>query len=86
MKLLLVVIDGATPLVLAPAVRTGRLPVLQGLADAGTMHRGVATLTIAVVPDSGTGDLTGLRGTMATVISGGAHSYTLEYSFDEPSA
>ena len=56
------------------------------LQHSGTMNRGAPTLTIGVVPDSGTGELTGLRGTMAIDISGGAHSYTLEYAFDEPSA
>ena len=38
MKVLLVVIDAATPHVVCPAIRTGRLPTLQRLADAGAMH------------------------------------------------
>ena len=56
------------------------------LQHSGTMDRGAASLTIAVVPDSGTADLTGLRGTMSIAISGGVHSYTFEYAFDDPSA
>jgi hypothetical protein len=46
----------------------------------GIMTRGDGKLTITVVPDSGTGDLTGLAGTMTIEIAGGKHSYVLEYS------
>ncbi|MFI6594689.1 DUF3224 domain-containing protein [Nonomuraea sp. NPDC050536] len=43
--------------------------------------RGKQSLTISVVPDSGTGELRGLRGTMDIDIApDGSHSYTLEYS------
>jgi hypothetical protein len=49
------------------------------LQHSGTMDRGAPQLTIAVVPDSGTGDLTGLQGTMAIDIAGGVHSYTFDY-------
>ncbi|MCL4812813.1 MAG: alkaline phosphatase family protein [Vicinamibacteraceae bacterium] len=42
MKVLLVVIDAASPRVVGPAVQTGRLPVLQRLADAGAMHRAIS--------------------------------------------
>jgi hypothetical protein len=35
-----------------------------------------------VVPDSGTGELAGLAGTMKIVIEGGKHSYELEYAID----
>ena len=44
-----------------------------------TMHRGVNTLSIQVVPASGTGDLAGLAGTFAIVIEGGQHSYEFDY-------
>jgi hypothetical protein len=47
-----------------------------------TMNRGVPQLNIAVVPDSGTGELTGLTGTMNIRIEeGGKHFYDFEYSF-----
>ncbi len=46
----------------------------------GTMARGVASLTLTVVPDSGTGELTGLVGSMAIDIAGGKHSYAFEYT------
>lgn len=46
----------------------------------GTMTRGVPSLIVRIVPDSGTGELTGLAGTMNIIIAGGAHSYELEYT------
>lgn len=50
------------------------------LQHSGTMARGAASLTISVVPDSGTDELTGIAGTMAIDVAGGQHSYTLEYT------
>lgn len=44
-----------------------------------TMHRGVNTLSIQVVPASGTGGLAGLTGTFAIVIEDGKHSYAFDY-------
>lgn len=44
-----------------------------------TMNRGVPSLSVVVVPDSGTGDLAGLRGTLNIIIDGGKHSYELDY-------
>lgn len=50
------------------------------LHHTGTMTRGTPALSIAVVPDSGTGELAGIAGTMTIRIEkGGAHSYDLEY-------
>ena len=46
----------------------------------GTMNRGAPSLTIAVVPDSGTGELVGIAGTMTIDIAGGKHYYTFEYT------
>ena len=46
-----------------------------------TMTRGVPYLNIVVVPDSGTGELVGLGGTMNIVIDKGKHSYEFQYSF-----
>jgi hypothetical protein len=54
------------------------------LQHQGTMARGVPGLTVTVVPDSGTGELTGLTGSMKIKIDGGAHSYEFDYSFMEP--
>ena len=46
----------------------------------GVMNRGAPHLVITVVPDSGTGELAGLSGTMAIIIADGKHSYELDYS------
>ena len=48
----------------------------------GTMRRGVASLTLGVVPDSGTGDLTGLDGVMQIIIEGRQHSYVFDHTLD----
>ncbi len=49
-----------------------------------TMTRGKPAQSIIVVPDSGTGELAGLSGSMVVNIAeGGAHSYDFEYSFDQ---
>lgn len=45
-----------------------------------TMTRGDGKLAIIVVPDSGTGELIGLAGTLGIEITGGKHSYTFDYS------
>ena len=51
----------------------------------GTMNRGVPTLSLTVVPDSGTGELLGLAGSMAIDIVDGKHFYTFDYSLDASS-
>ena len=50
------------------------------LQHCGTMNRGQAQLTVSVVPDSGTGDLAGLAGTMAIDIVDGKHFYRFDYT------
>jgi len=60
--------------------RTGTF-VLQHNA---TMTRGAPDLNIIVVPDSGTGELTGITGKMIIRIeSGGKHFYDFEYTLPE---
>lgn len=49
------------------------------LQHTGVMNRGAPGLTITVVPDSGTGDLAGLSGTMMIIIETGKHSYEFDY-------
>jgi len=54
------------------------------LQHSATMTRGAPDLRIIVVPDSGTGALAGLAGTMKIVIAeGGKHFYELEYSLPQ---
>jgi hypothetical protein len=48
-----------------------------------TMTRGAPFLNIVVIPDSGTGELAGLSGTMHIAIDKGDHSYEFEYSFPD---
>jgi hypothetical protein len=50
----------------------------------GIMNRGAASLTLVIVPDSGTDQLTGISGTATIIVDGKAHSYELEYAL--PSA
>jgi hypothetical protein len=50
------------------------------LQHSGAMNRGTPQLSVTVVPDSGTGELTGLTGSMQIDIAAGKHSYTFEYS------
>ncbi|RYY77320.1 MAG: DUF3224 domain-containing protein [Gammaproteobacteria bacterium] len=45
----------------------------------GTMNRGKDRLILEVVPDSGTGELTGLSGKMLIKIESGKHFYEFEY-------
>jgi hypothetical protein len=51
------------------------------LIHLGLMDRGKQTLTITVVPDSGTGELTGLTGTFTLHIApDGKHTYDFDYT------
>jgi hypothetical protein len=50
------------------------------LQHSGTMSNGALSLTITVVPGSGTGELTGITGTLNIIVEGGKHSYVLDYS------
>ena len=50
------------------------------LQHSGTMNRGAPSLTITIVPDSGTNELAGISGAMTLVIEGKTHSYTLDYT------
>lgn len=53
------VIDAATPRVVCPAIRTGHLPVLQKLAQAGAMHEASATIFPSITPAATTSIVTG---------------------------
>ena len=49
----------------------------------GTLDRGAAQQSVTVVPDSGSGELLGLAGTMSIAIAEGKHSYTFDYALGE---
>lgn len=53
------------------------------LQHRGIMTKGVPDLTITVVPDSGTGQLTGIAGTFTIINAAGKHSYDFEYSLPQ---
>ena len=53
------------------------------LQHSGTMRRGTPALTITVVPDSGTGQLAGLDGTLSIDIVDGQHMYDFTYTLPD---
>ena len=53
------------------------------LQHTGTMNRGALQLSITVVPDSGTGQLTGLTGKMDIQVTDGKHSYDFAYTLPD---
>lgn len=64
---------------------TGTLQGREGsfvLQHDATMNRGAAEMNITVVPDSGTGQLTGISGTMTIRIDGGQHFYDFDYALE----
>jgi hypothetical protein len=65
---------------------TGKLRGRDGsfvLLHHATMTRGTPELVISVVPDSGTGELSGISGQMRVIVAGdGAHSYDFEYQLE----
>ena len=50
------------------------------LQHSGTMNRGAPSLSVSVVPDSGTGELVGLIGDFKIIRAEGKHSYEFNYS------
>jgi osmotically-inducible protein OsmY len=54
------------------------------LYHTGVMAKSAPTLSVNVVPDSGTGQLQGISGKMTIKIAGGKHSYDFEYTLANP--
>ena len=52
------------------------------LQHTATMNRGVPTLTVTIVPDSGTDELNGISGTFNIRMEGGKHFYDLTYDIE----
>lgn len=50
------------------------------LQHTGTMSAGSPSLSVSVVPDSGTGELVGLAGQFNIIVAAGKHSYEFLYS------
>lgn len=59
MKVLLIVIDAATPRVVGPAIQTGRLPVMKRLVESGVFHDSVTTIFPSITPAATTSIITG---------------------------
>lgn len=53
------------------------------LQHSGIMGHGKQALAIEVVPDSGTGELKGLSGSLNIVVDDGQHFYEFEYSLPQ---
>lgn len=53
------------------------------LQHTGLMNRGAASLSVVVVPDSGTGELVGISGNLKITIDGGKHFYEFSYSLPD---
>ena len=49
------------------------------LQHRGVMDRGAPDLSVTIVPDSGTGELEGISGSLGIRIENGAHFYDLDY-------
>ena len=62
----------------------GRSGTFTLMHHATMRNNGDFKMLINVVPDSGTGDLVGLGGTLTIVIEPGKHSYTFEYTLPAP--
>lgn len=50
----------------------------------GIMDRDEQSLTVVIVPDSGTDDLVGIEGSMKIMVNGGKHLYAMDYSLPAP--
>jgi Protein of unknown function (DUF3224) len=50
------------------------------LVHRGTMTKSAQELSVIVVPDSGTGELKGISGTLDIQITDGKHFYTMDYT------
>ena len=65
---------------------SGRLHGRSGafsLHHTGVMERGTPNLSVRIVPDSGSGELAGIAGTLDIVIIDGKHAYDLAYTLPE---
>jgi Protein of unknown function (DUF3224) len=53
------------------------------LAHRGTMTKDAQALSVIIVPETGTGELTGIAGELGIDIRDGKHFYTLDYTLPE---
>ena len=65
---------------------TGSINGLKGEVSfhhTGVMDKGTDSLSVLVVPDSGTDELEGICGSMMIKIASGVHRYQFEYEFNQ---
>ena len=65
---------------------SGRLHGRSGafsLHHTGVMDRGTPSLSVRIVPDSGSGELAGITGTLDIIITDGKHAYDLAYTLPD---
>jgi hypothetical protein len=53
------------------------------LQHSGTMHGSDMSLTVTIVPGSGTGQLLGIAGNLTIIIDENQHSYDFKYTFED---
>jgi hypothetical protein len=53
------------------------------LQHSGTMQGDAFDMQIHVVPDSGTSELEGIKGSLKVIIEGGKHSYEFNYELEK---
>ena len=49
----------------------------------GVMNRNAQSLTVLVIPDSGTDELKGITGSLKIIIDGKKHSYEFDYTISK---
>ena len=65
---------------------TGTINGLQGsvrFTHCGLMNRGTQSLTVSIIPDSGTAGLRNISGVMHIQVEDGSHQYTLDYQLND---
>jgi len=74
---------GYVAIELVEAILEGRTGTFV-IQHSGRIDRGAPTLNIDVIPDSGSGELIGLTGTMTIEVDdGGNHNYVLSYEISD---
>eukprot|EP01122_Echinamoeba_exundans_P005799 TRINITY_DN15962_c0_g1_i1.p1 TRINITY_DN15962_c0_g1~~TRINITY_DN15962_c0_g1_i1.p1 ORF type:complete len:129 (+),score=19.29 TRINITY_DN15962_c0_g1_i1:32-418(+) len=76
-------VQGSAGYVAMELVTVGSLHGRSGsfcLQHTGTMNKGQQSLSVTVVPDSGTDGLAGISGQLSIDIKDGKHYYTFEYT------
>jgi len=52
------------------------------MQHSATMNRGVGAISVVILPDTGTGELKGISGSLSVEITPEAHKYTIDYELE----